>query len=150
MPDAEKADLMDWRLTYSITVLVLAASFTLACGGSSNTATQAVRSIQSITISPATADAQNYPSGQVQFTATGYYNTQPSPVTPLSATWGVCEQNTPTTAVTVSNNGLAQCTSSAVGTYTVFAYDFPNPTCLALTACGGGCTVEGTAQLTCP
>jgi len=141
---------MDWRLTYSITVLVLAASFTLACGGSPTTATQAPRSIQSITISPTTADAQNFPGGQVQFIATGFYNTQPSPVTPLSATWGVCEQNTPTTAVTVSNNGLAECMANAVGTYTVFAYDFPNPSCLALTACGGGCTVEGTAQLTCP
>jgi hypothetical protein len=133
-----------------IVAIILAASFNLACGGSPNTATQAPRSIQSITISPTTADAQNFPGGQVQFIATGFYNTQPSTVTPLSATWGVCQQNTPTTAVTVSNNGLAQCTSNAVGTYTVFAFDLPNPSCLALTACGGGCTVEGTAQFTCP
>lgn len=131
-----------------ITLLVFAASFTLACGA--DPSSQAARSIQSIAIAPATADAQNYPGGQVQLTATGFYNTQPSPVTPQSATWGVCQQNAPTSAVTITSSGVAQCTPGAVGTYTVFAYDFPNPSCLALTACGGGCTVEGTAQLTCP
>ena len=130
-------------------VLVAAFVFVLvivACGGTPSS--QADRSIQSISISPASADAKNS-GGQVQFIATGYYNTQPSPVTPLPATWGVCQQGTPASAVTVTN-GLAQCGPSAVGTFTVFAYDFPNPSCLAITACGGGCTVEGTAQLTCP
>lgn len=135
-------------MKWHILAIVLAASLNLACGG--NPSDQPTRSIQSITISPTAVDAQTYPGGQVQFTATGYYNTQPSPVTPLAATWGVCQQNTPTSAVTITANGLAQCTSQAIGTYTVFAYDFPNPSCLALTACGGGCTVEGTAQLTCP
>jgi hypothetical protein len=130
------------------TLLVFTGLFMLACGG--NPSDQIARSIQSITLSPATADAQTYPGDEVQFTATGYYNTQPSPVTPLTATWGVCQQNTPTSAVTITANGLAQCTTQAAGIYTVFAYDFPNPSCLAITACGGGCTVEGTAQLTCP
>lgn len=108
------------------------------------------RSIESITINPATADAQDYPNGQVQFKATGYYNTPPSPVTPIAATWGVCVENAPTNEVSVTATGLAHCAAGAVGTYTVFAYAFPNPSCLAITACGGGCTVEGTAQLTCP
>jgi hypothetical protein len=44
--------------------------------------------IQAIAISPPQADAQNYPGGKVQFTATAYYNTMPSPVTPVEATWG--------------------------------------------------------------
>jgi hypothetical protein len=30
----------------------------------------------------------------------------------------------------------------------VFAFDSTN--CNAITSCGGGCTIEGTAQLTCP
>jgi hypothetical protein len=131
-----------------LTILLVLATWTIsACGGGMFTPN---RSIKSITISPATADARDYRNGQVQFTATGFYNTPPSPVTPLAATWGTCYQNAPTTAVSVTANGLAQCTVGSVGTYTVFAYDWPNPACLAITACGGGCTVEGTAQLICP
>jgi len=131
-------------------VLVLLAAIALGCGNPSSDPPSMGRSIESITISPATADAENYPGGQVQFTATGYYNSPPSPVTPLSATWGVCYQNAPTSEASVTSNGLAQCAAGSVGTYTVFAYDFPNPTCLAITACGGGCAVTGTAKLTCP
>lgn len=118
-----------------------------ACGGSMS---NAPRSIQSLAVSPSAADAQSFPGGQVQFSATGFYNTQPSPVSSIPATWGVCFQNAPTTAVTISNNGLAQCTAAASGAYTVFAYDFPDPACFAITACGGGCAVTGTAQLNCP
>lgn len=66
----------------AVVVLFVFAVFTLACGGTPSS--QADRSIQSITVRPTTADAQTFPGGQVQFTATGYYNTQPSPVTPLS------------------------------------------------------------------
>lgn len=134
-------------LLFCIALLILAASNILACGGGMDPSN---RSIQSISISPASADAQDYPDGQVSFVATGYYNTPPSPLTPLAATWGVCYQNAPTTAATVTSNGVAQCAAGSVGTYTVFAYDFPNPSCFAITACGGGCTVEGTAKLTCP
>jgi hypothetical protein len=136
-------------LPFITALLILTASNILACGGSMF-APHANGSIKSITISPATADAQDYPGGKVQFIATGYYNAPPSPVSPLSATWGACYQNAPTSGISVSSNGLAQCTAGSVGTYTVFAYDFPNPSCLAITACGGGCTVEGTAQLICP
>jgi len=125
-------------------LLILAVAITLACGSS------AARSIQSITISPATADAQDYPGGQVPFTATGYFNTSPTRVAPLPAGWGVCFQNSPTTDVSVSTDGVAQCRVGAAGTYSVFASDFPNPTCLAITPCGGGCLVSGYAQLTCP
>jgi hypothetical protein len=130
--------------------LVLAASFTLSCGASSTDPSS--RQLLSITLSPATADAQDYPNGQVQFTATGYYSTAPSPVTPLSAFWGTCYQEGPTTAISVTKDGLAQCESGAVGTFTVWANGprFSNVECLAMTACGGGCFVAGTAQLTCP
>jgi len=104
--------------------------------------------LQSVALSPTTADAQNYPNGKVQFSAVGYYEgkSSPTPLTPTS--WGVCQQNAPTTAVTVSNNGVAQCAQGASGTFTVFG---SVPTmCNAITACGGGCQVTGTAQLTCP
>ena len=108
--------------------------------------------LQSVSISPATADAQNY-GGQVQFTATGYYTTPPYQVTPLKATWGTCYQENPTSEISVSSSGLAQCAAGAIGTYTVWAFAPSNePACPALSGvCGtGGCQVTGTAQLTCP
>jgi|SRR5208282_222412 hypothetical protein len=131
-------------------VLAVAAAITLACGSSSP------RTLQSVSITPATANAQDYPDGQVPFTAAGSYTHPPSPVTPISATWGACTTDgSATTAVTVSSNGVAQCASGASGTYQVWAFDMSlipgTANCNVITACGGGCgRVTGTAQLTCP
>jgi len=137
------------RFPLLLFALAAATLFASSCGKSSLSGL--IRQPQAITLSPATADALDYPEGQVQFTATGHYNTAPYAVTPQSATWGVCYQNAPTTEVSVTTGGLAQCTSGAVGTYTVFAFDVPSgASCNAMTACGGGCSIEGTAQLTCP
>jgi len=138
------------RLTLFLLALVLAASFTLSCGAGSQRS-QGQDPLQSITVSPATADAQDYPNGQVQFIATGYYTDPSRAVTPLSARWGTCYQEVSTSEVSVTAAGVAQCAPGAVGTYTVWADDPPsNVYCLAITACGGGCFVAGTAQLTCP
>jgi hypothetical protein len=136
---------------------VVAIAITLACGSPASRIDPSCSSVatatnggipQSITLCPAVADAKAYPNGQVQFIATGYYSTQPSPVTPLQAFWGACDQNAPTSAVTISNSGLAQCAAGSSGTYDVFASE---PTvCNAITACGGGCQVSGYAKLTCP
>ena len=135
------------RFMLSFFALVLAASLASSCG-----ANQGQGQLQSITLSPATADAQDYPNGQVQFTATGFYADPPHTVTPLSATWGTCYQGAGTSEVSVASGGVAQCAPGAVGTYTVWANDPPSPNvgCLAITACGGGCFVVGSAQLTCP
>lgn len=108
-----------------------------------------------ITLSPAVADGQDYPNLQVQFIATGYYINPSRTVTPLSAAWGTCHQFAPTSAISVNSTGLAQCASGAVGTYSVWAND-PMPlapgvySCPASPACGGGCTIQATAQLTSP
>jgi hypothetical protein len=136
-------------LPLSITLLVAAAAITLACGSSTKPVNNS-GSIQSVTVSPAIADAEDFPGDQVQFVATGYYKTPPSPITPLAAMWGVCQNNAATAEVTISSNGLAHCAAGATGKYSVFAGDFPDPSCLAITACGGACMVTGTAQLTCP
>jgi hypothetical protein len=139
------------QLPLSFFILAVVASLVLSCGANSDPSS--TRQLLSITLSPATADAQDYPDGQVQFTATGYYNTAPYTVTTLSAGWGTCYQEVSTGAISVSRTGLAQCASGAVGTYTVWANDVRFPlaaNCLAITACGGGCFVAGTAQLTCP
>jgi hypothetical protein len=135
---------------FFLSLLILAAAMTLACGSSTS------HTLQSLTVNPATADAQNYPGGLVQFTATGTYAAPPSPVAPLAATWGACDQSgVDTSEISVSANGVAQCKSGAAGTYKVWAFDLVTPPggaeCLVETACGGGCgRVTGTAQLTCP
>jgi len=136
---------------YGLSVLllaVLALAITLACGSSP-------RILQSVALSPPTADAQSSP---IQFTATGYFNEHPSPVKLLTANWGACYQNQRTTAVSVSPDGLAQCAAGAVGTYTVWAVaerggDSCGPAgTVPFNPCGGAgeCQVTGTAQLTCP
>jgi len=130
-------------------LLVLAAAITLACGGSS------AHIPQSVSVSPATADAKDFSGGQVQFTATAYYKTMPSPVTNASATWTECYQGMPSNGVSISTNGVAQCASVATGTYTVYAF-VPDPSFHGVCAssslpCGGTCGgVVGSAQLNCP
>jgi len=127
---------------------ILAIAITLACGSSP-------RILQSVSLSPPTADAQGSP---VQFTATGYFNEQPSPVKLPTANWGACYGNQPTTAVSVNTDGLAQCAAGAVGAYTVWAYaerggDSCGPAgTVPANPCGGAgeCQVTGIAQLTCP
>jgi hypothetical protein len=126
------------RVTLSFVALIVAASLALSCG-----ATQNQGQLQSITLNPATSSEP-----EVQFTATGYYIHPSYTVTPQPAAWGACYKSAPTTDVTVTTGGKAQCANGAAGTYTVFAFDSTN--CNLSTACGGGCTIVGTAQLTCP
>jgi hypothetical protein len=115
-----------------------------SAGASFKNSTCTGRCLASISVCPTTAQASGK---EVQFTATGNFTAAPWTVTPQPASWGVCANNAPTGSVTVSSSGLAQCQSGATGTFTVFAYD---PTeCTAINACGGGCTIRGTAQLTC-
>src|SRR5580704_12244284 len=110
--------------------MVLAASLALSCGTSSKNTTG---QLQSITISPATATA-GLPGQTVQFTATGHYSAAPYAVTPQPATWGACFQNAPTTAVSVTSAGVAQCESPGgpIVAYSIFAFDQTN--CNLLTA----------------
>ncbi len=136
------------HLTLLSLALLLAASLALSCGTSSMP--NSTGQLQSITISPSVATAPTV-DGDVQFTATGHYNTSPYTVTPQPAIWGACFQNAPTNVVSVTAAGLAHCEQlggPASNTYSVFAFQ---PTeCNLVTACGGGCTIVGTAQLTCP
>jgi hypothetical protein len=139
------------KLEFALSLLGLFAIswLVLSCGAISQ---DQPGQLQSVTLSPASADGKDYPNGQVTFTATGVYSNPTRTVTPLSANWGTCYQDGITNAVTVSRGGVAQCVNGAVGTYTVWADAPPNPNagCAAMTACGGGCFVAGTAQLTCP
>ena len=132
-------------------LLVAAAAITLACGSSSS------HIPQSVAITPPTADAKDFPGG-VPFTATASYNSRPSPVKNVSATWTACGMTAgslePATLVTVSSSGVAQCLSGASGNYSVYAF-VPNPAfhgaCPGSLLCGNSCGgVIGSAQLTCP
>jgi hypothetical protein len=136
------------RVIVWIAFLGFAACIALACGSG--------RKLQSITVTPASADARDYPNGEVPFVATGYYNMAPTTVTPLQANWGAALANVPANeAVTVNSNGMAQCKASASGTYTVGAWvNLPvkgNPPCVQFAFGGASCNyVLGTATLTCP
>jgi hypothetical protein len=106
------------------------------------------RQILSVTISPASATAQ---SGQVQFVATGTYNTAPYTVTPLTATWGI--SGYPQQLGTITQNGLAACSKSSSGTTTVEAWvQLSGPVCNVIDSAGRpACNnVWGSAQLSCP
>ena len=141
----------------SVSLLVLALAgllVALSCGGG-----QSQSQLQTVAVNPASADAQNYPSGEVPFVATGYYVDPDQTVTPLTTAWwtacsGTGTTSGPTNDVVLSQSGTAQCASGAHGTYTIFATDTKTSArCPAITPCGvivGGCVVNGTAQLTCP
>jgi hypothetical protein len=145
-------------------LLVLPAAFTLACGTSSTTPSSqsrtpsSQRQIKSISISPATADAKDYPGGQVQFTAVANFSEPPSPVS-ISPTWEVCTDNGTTNGpseITVNQSGVAECNPGASGTYIVDAYDYQYAelTCNLLLSCADAGTdcygTHGIAKLTCP
>lgn len=135
--------------------ILLAIAVTLSCGTPSSQSS--MRTPTSVTVSPASADAMNYPKGEVQLTATAVYSQPPSPVTPISVVWDACPQPGSPAPVSVSANGVAQCVSGATGTFTVRATVPPsnaNIMCGALMACGSAGTdcagVHGVAKLTCP
>lgn len=140
------------RFPLNLAWLALPALIITGCGTPASMVIS-TRELQSISIAPATAQASG---SAVQFTATGHWSQSPITVTPQSATWGACTTaGVPTTDVTVSSSGLATCTSTAKGTYNVYAWDpqygFTGPECNAITACGPGCgRVSATVQLTCP
>jgi|SRR5437899_2467722 len=129
------------------TVLFAAALVleTVGCGMSSSN-----RVLQSIAVNPATADAQNFPNGQVQFTATGTFSKPPSPspvtfVAPYSGQWFV-DPAFATIVGTGTGTATFQCVAGASGTTTVRA------TASANSALGTqmSIAVNGTATLTCP
>jgi hypothetical protein len=109
--------------------------------------------LRGVSISPATADAKNYPSGQVQFTATGSFDGQPSqPLKSPQITWctgtanGACAGNIVQGAA-VDENGLAQCNPSFTGTANIMAGTYTPAT---MPDGGAQLKIFGVAQLTCP
>jgi hypothetical protein len=113
------------------------------------------RQLQSVTLVPASADAKDYPGGQIPMTATGTYNQPPSPVllTSNEIVWcvgtssGACNGNI-ASPVMVDLNGVAQCSGSLTGTATVLA---GKPSSAAVKPDGSSqLKVFASAQVTCP
>jgi hypothetical protein len=126
-------------------LLVSAALITLSCGGTGSN-----RMLESISISPSSAQAQN---GQAQFVATGTFTASPVTVTPLAVNWigpplplnpVAC---TPNNCPGIDSHGLATC-GSLVGTLTITASAPRDPT-LPLSSFNVP-LVTSTASLVCP
>jgi hypothetical protein len=132
----------------AILLLLLLTFVPTAC---SNPAMNTSRQLLSVTISPANGTAPAALNSQVQFVATGTYNTEPYMVTPLQATWGVTYY--PQAIASTTQNGLATCVSGSSGTTTIEAWVQVAPfVCDVIDtagrpACGN---VSGSAKLTCP
>ncbi|MBZ5599574.1 MAG: hypothetical protein LAN83_14785 [Acidobacteriia bacterium] len=136
-----------WVLLLSI-VFLLGSLGSLSCGSMNNNQ----RLLQSIMVTPAAADAQNFPNGQVPFTATGNYSAPPTPASVFVATWCVHDSNGcmgGTPGATVDANGLAQCDSGFIGTVEIAAIA-SNGAGAPVRMGDTGAAVAGTAQLTCP
>ena len=125
-------------------IAVLAMS---GCGAS--------RQLQSVTLNPASADAQSFPGGQVPFVATGTFSKPPSPsnLTSKDVQWcvgdsvGACVGNI-NPGATVDQNGVAQCNPGFAGTATIRAGTLSNV--MVNPDEGPQLKVFGSAELTCP
>lgn len=138
---------------YSIALLVpvVAISFLLmaSCGGNSMMMSS-TRQMQSITVSPMSADAMAS-HGMVQFMAMGNFNMAPmSANVPVRWSLGNPFSTQPTPAgVTIDQNGLAQC-SGFMGMITVQATAPMDPNMSLSQMSMSSMNVTGMAQLTCP
>jgi hypothetical protein len=124
------------------------AAFAITTVGCSSMNSMSNRVLQSMVITPAAADAQTSPSGQVQFSAMGTFSQAPSPapvpfVAPYSGSWGTSDLN----VATIDQTGLAQCVPGAAGTITITAIASSNA---GMGTQNMSTAVSGTAKLTCP
>lgn len=134
-----------FRTLLSLILLATLALETLGCGSSSMNSN---RVLQSMVLNPANPDA--FPSGQVQFTATGTFSKAPSPAQvtfqpPYSGTWALMGAGAANIA-TISQSGLAQCIAGASGTVTVSAVVSSN----SASGPAMSTAVTGSTTLTCP
>lgn len=132
----------------SVPFLLMLAALATSCGG--GTADPPKRLV-AITITPASADAQNSPNGQVQFTAVGTFSDGSK--APIQALWTLNGPftETPVANISLSSSGLAHCVAGGfVGTSGVFATAPANPALPISQMTMLTKNVSGTAQITCP
>ena len=132
-----------------VTVLLFAIAVVLAACGGGNM--NMGRQLQAISVTPQSANAQNFANKQVQFTATGTYTMAPMSGMP-QVLWSIGNpfSTMPVPAgVSINQNGLAECTTFS-GTVTITATapmdpSFPLSQMTMMTS-----NVSGMAQLMCP
>lgn len=110
------------------------------------------RRLQLITISPVSADAENYPHDQVRFVATGVFNRAPLAITPLPVTWknGFALNAPGNNGISIDGKGVAHCNPGFEGAASVMAFAPADPR-LPLTQMRSSTqTVTASAQLICP
>jgi len=130
-----------WHLLSSLFLAGIAIAL-VSCGTNNK--------LQSISVTPATANAKDYAVGRVQFTAAGTY-TNGSQVKPLTVLWSPGPPAVVQPAmVVVDNNGVASCGSVPPGTYPVWAGAPADPHIAVSSMNQSTPTVSGEAQLTCP
>ena len=121
------------------TLLVFTIAAMVACAGNPQ------RHLLSVAVTPSTASAQDFPNGQVPFTAVGSFDKSPSPATLNPAVLDAFPIPNPPDAVSIDQNGVAQCKAGFTGTVSLRGGQFqcgPTPT----SACK---LIYGIAQLTC-
>ena len=122
-----------------VSIIMLA----LLCAGCGN---NNLRELQSITITPATADASTFATRQVQFIATGHYSKPPTTISPVTVLWSVYKPP----VATIDQNGVAQCSAGMTGYVTVLAYAPSEPSLPISKLSSSKRPVLGMAQLVCP
>lgn len=130
------------RIFLSSLVLLSIALALVSCGNSNK--------LQSMSLTPATADAKDYANGQVQFTATGTY-TNGSQVKPLAVLWSPGPPWTISVwAIQLDSTGVASCGIAPAGTYPVWAGAPIDPHTPVSRLNQATPMVSATAHLTCP
>lgn len=132
------------------TVVLICLALT-ACSGGNMANMGMSRQLQSVSVTPQSANAQNFTNKQVQFTATGAYTMAPMSGMP-QVLWSIGNPFSamPVPAgVSISPNGMAQCTTFT-GTVTIMATAPMDPG-MPLSQIGMMTSnVSGMAQLSCP
>jgi hypothetical protein len=126
------------RLIVSLVIVAFSLAI-VACGGMNMMMSN--RQLQSITVSPNSADAMNFPAGTVHFMAMGTYTMAPMSGTPpvLWSLGNPFSQQPVPAGVSIDANGMARC-MGFVGMVEVDATSPMDP----------NMNVVGMAQLTCP
>src|SRR5690349_21579694 len=96
------------RLTVLLCAAVLLLGIEFVASGCGN---GGPRALQSISVVPASADAQNFPNHQVQFTALGNYSQPPSPSQITPTGWSLSDPS----VATIGQSGLAAMQTRCLG-----------------------------------
>lgn len=131
---------------YSIFLLLLAITL-LNCGLNHN-------KYRSLTVSPVSADAKDYPNGQVQFTATATL-INGNQVMPANVLWTpnppwTLTQQTPVSNIFVNSEGLTTCAKVGQGLYPVYATSPIDPNYPLAKMTMNTPQITAMAALTCP